>query len=336
MATVTGTAGDDFIHVSGDGLPPPPGTNEVATATNGNDIITAGAGTDIIYAGGGNDQIRITAASDISGLAEYIDGGSNVGAGRDVLVLDFTGSVDLTNVTFVSVEAVLGSGGQPLSVLMTAAQITTMYLANAQFVLNAPSTILYQQAAFTGSTLTGSSGDDILNFQTEGAFTLDGAGGNDTILATQQRGVVILIGGTGNDTIEAGKKGDTLDGGDGIDVLTGGRGKDKLTGGLGADTFVFQSVKDSASDKVDRIIDFNHSQGDLIDLRKIDADTSLAKDQAFHLGGSVFTFVAGELIQTPDAGGNTLLQGDTNGDGIADFAIQIAGGPTLVDSDFIF
>jgi len=54
------------------------------------------------------------------------------------------------------------------------------------------------------------------------------------------------------------------------------------------------------------------------------------------LGGSAFTYVAGELIQTIDRNGDTLLQGDTDGDGDADFALQIAGGPTLVDSDFIF
>jgi len=332
MATVTGTAGDDFIHVSGDGLTPPPGTNEVATATNGNDVITSGAGTDIIYAGGGNDQIRITTASDISGLAEYIDGGS----GNDFLSLACGGTIDLTLVTFVSVYAINGSSGLDFpNVIMTAEQISTMQLTNANFFLNAPGAVSYQQQGFSGA-LTGSSGDDVLDFRTEGTFTINGAGGNDMILATEQRGSVTLYGGTGNDTIEAGKKSDTLDGGDGVDFLIGGRGKDKLTGGLDADTFVFRQDRDSKVGGSDRITDFSHAQGDLIDLSKIDANTGLPKDQAFHLGGAVFTKMAGELIQTIDANGNTLLQGDTNGDGIADFALQIAGGPTLVESDFIF
>lgn len=336
MATVTGTAGDDFIHVSGDGLTPPPGTNELATATNGNDVITSGAGTDIIYAGGGNDQIRINAASDISGLAEYIDGGE----GNDFLSLACGGTIDLTQVTFVSVYSIISSNltGVPLSVVMTADQLNSIRVGLAVpdvITLNAPGTIIYQQVQFSGN-LIGSSGDDVLDFQTNGIFTINGAGGNDTIRATMQSTAVTLWGGTGNDTIEAGKKGDTLDGGDGIDVLIGGRGKDKLTGGLDADTFVFRQERDSKVGGSDRITDFSHAQGDLIDLSKIDANTGLAKDQDFHLGGAVFTHVAGELIQTIDDGGNTLLQGDTNGDGIADFALQIAGGPTLVASDFIF
>jgi Ca2+-binding RTX toxin-like protein len=336
MATVTGTAGDDFIHVSGDGRVPPPGTNEVATATNGDDIITSGAGTDIIYAGGGNDQIRISAASDISGLAEYINGGE----GNDFLMLAFGGMVDLTQVTFVSVSMIASANftGLPLNVVLTADQMSSIRMYGGiddGFTLSAPGAVTYLQPFFDGD-LMGSFGDDVLDFQTNGLFTINGAGGNDTIRATQQAYSVTLWGGTGNDSLEAGKKRDTLDGGDGIDVLIGGRGKDKLTGGQDADTFVFRQDRDSKVGNADRITDFSRAQSDLIDLSKIDANTGLAKDQAFHLGGAVFTNMAGELIQTIDGNGATLLQGDTNGDGIADFAIHLAGGPALVASDFIF
>jgi len=46
--------------------------------------------------------------------------------------------------------------------------------------------------------------------------------------------------------------------------------------------------------------------------------------------------MAGELIQTLTAGGDTLLQGDVNGDGAADFELILIGGPVLAASDFVF
>ncbi|NBU29859.1 MAG: hypothetical protein EBS42_17085, partial [Caulobacteraceae bacterium] len=143
------------------------------------------------------------------------------------------------------------------------------------------------------------------------------------------------VGDGGNDRLEAGRKDDILAGWDGDDVLIGGGGGDSLSGGTGADTFILQSTRDSRTNDMDRIYDFNHSQGDLIDLSKIDADKTLNKDQAFHLGGSIFTHVAGELIQTKDSN-RYLLQGDVNGDGIADFSIYVTVGSPLVGSDFIF
>ena len=176
MATVTGTAGDDFIHVSGDGLTPPPGTNEVATATNCNDVITSGAGTDIIYAGGGNDQIQIHASSDISGLAEYVDGG----VGYDQVWITFGGTTDLTRVQFIGVEAVLRiTGTQPLSIRVTADQLNSMRFGvgpNDRIYLHEAGSVVYRQSRFDG-ILVGTSGDDVLDFQTSGKFSINGGAG---------------------------------------------------------------------------------------------------------------------------------------------------------------
>ncbi len=58
MAHVTGTSGNDFIHVAGDGLTPPGGYNDIIGTTSGDDIVHAGAGDDIIYTGGGNDRVH--------------------------------------------------------------------------------------------------------------------------------------------------------------------------------------------------------------------------------------------------------------------------------------
>lgn len=68
----------------------------------------------------------------------------------------------------------------------------------------------------------------------------------------------------------------------------------------------------------DSITDFSQAEGDRIDFREMDANTTLA----------------GELIQRIDGAGRTVLQGDINGDSVADFEIRILTGPVLNISDF--
>ncbi|HEY7384825.1 MAG TPA: matrixin, partial [Beijerinckiaceae bacterium] len=75
---------------------------------------------------------------------------------------------------------------------------------------------------------------------------------------------------------------------------------------------------------------FSRSQRDKIDLRTIDADTDgTAGNQAFRfIGGAAFSGVDGQLRFS---GG--LLQGDTNGDRVADFEVRIVG--ALVAGDVL-
>jgi hypothetical protein len=84
--------------------------------------------------------------------------------------------------------------------------------------------------------------------------------GNDTLLGGA--GNDILFGQGGNDTLDGGKGNDILLGGTGDDTLIGGQGNDILIGGLGADTFVWKAGDIGH----DIIKDFNHAQGDKIDL----------------------------------------------------------------------
>ena len=69
----------------------------------------------------------------------------------------------------------------------------------------------------------------------------------------------------------------------------------------------------------DEIDDFSRAEGDRIDLSRIDASSTMVGDQAFNFVGSArFTGTAGELRY---ASGE--LQGDVNGDGSADFRIDM-------------
>lgn len=137
-------------------------------------------------------------------------------------------------------------------------------------------------------------------------------------------------------TILGGEGADRIYGGREANVIEGDGGADYLYGGTGADRFLFKAVTDStvASAGRDWISDFSHSQGDRIDLHLIDADAAASGDQAFaFIGGNAFGHRAGEL-QAVASGNATLISGDVNGDGVADFSI-LTNKTAYVAGDFI-
>ncbi len=146
-----------------------------------------------------------------------------------------------------------------------------------------------------------------------------------------------ILGNGGSNTLIGGAGKDVISGGAGNDFITGGLDGDQLTGGLGADTFVYTTLGDFGSGGTnDRISDFNRADGDKLDLTGVDANSNLATDQAFtFLGAGAFTHTAGELRSTATASGN-IVQGDVNGDGVADFTFVVVGPASLVSGDFFF
>ncbi len=187
-------------------------------------------------------------------------------------------------------------------------------------------------------------GDDLV-YGREGADWIDGGTGNDTIFGNLGRDTIEggngddvlrggigddlllrgmgrdqLFGGTGNDRLFGGLGADSLDGGDGDDQLWGGIGSDLLAGGEGADSFFF-GVADAPH--VDTIADFVLAEGDIIRLDRMDAVVATAEDEAFaFIGYADFTGTAGEL-RAADLGGTQRIEGDLDGDGAADFAIDV-------------
>ena len=116
-------------------------------------------------------------------------------------------------------------------------------------------------------------------------------------------------------------------------------GSDTLKGGLGADVFKFNTTTESVVGLLhDAILDFSSFELDKIDLSVIDAQTNVAGNQVFNfignnIGGDVvFTHHSGELIF--DTATESVL-GDVNGDGIADFEIELLGVNVLSASDFV-
>ncbi|MCW5735641.1 MAG: family 16 glycosylhydrolase [Enhydrobacter sp.] len=183
------------------------------------------------------------------------------------------------------------------------------------------------QAGLGDDIVDGALGDDTIHGDA-GNDTVFGGAGNDTI--DGWTGQDTLLGGSGDDWIAGGDGDDDILAGSGNDRLAGGTGDDNLTGGAGNDAFLFSSIADSLVAAGDWIRDWE--EGDKVDLRGIDANSLVAGDQAFTLIGAAEFSGAGQLrVFATD---NTIIQGDINGDGAADFRITVAGVHALNNHSF--
>lgn len=186
--------------------------------------------------------------------------------------------------------------------------------------------------ARTGAQATGGAGQDTL----VSIENLIGSGRADTLVGNG--GVNVLRGGDGADILSGSGGADTLVGGSGADALRGGAGQDTLTGGAGADRFVFGKGEFAGMtlSTADEIVDFSHAEGDRIALGLVDANaTTVGIDDAFtFISTAEFGHHAGELRYTV-SGDVDIVQGDTDGDGIADFWIVVDAAPALTALDFV-
>ncbi|MEI9885438.1 MAG: calcium-binding protein [Rhizomicrobium sp.] len=209
MSTVNGTAGIDFIHVSGDGWTPPIGSNDNPTATSGNDVINPGTGDDIIHAGGGDDTLQFL---DAFTALDQIDGGQ----GNDTLVLDgdYSAGVTFAATTMVDVETIRVTQGHSYKLTTHDASVaagatlkidgTALHIGEA-LIVNAAAETNGQLTLIGGAgddTLTAGAGADFLYLYQGGNDTAKGGGGDDifvffgTFTAADQ-----IDGGSGNDIV---------------------------------------------------------------------------------------------------------------------------------------
>ena len=180
---------------------------------------------------------------------------------------------------------------------------------------------------------TGSEFDDFF-FGTDDADNIFGLGGND-----------FLNGQGGSDLIDGGDDNDILQG-DGFGFFNL-KGADTLIGGSGDDAFEFSVFDgDSTAITLDVVTDFEGAGvagGDVLQLRN-----------SFFVTGPRLTFggvsaapaigaalgTAGDGVATifyAFTGGNTLVFGDTNDDGVyddSDFTVRLDGTHNLIAADF--
>lgn len=111
-------------------------------------------------------------------------------------------------------------------------------------------------------------------------------------------------------------------------LLVGGLNSDTMTGGLGADTFIVLQESITGTIETDIILDFNQAEGDILDVTGIDANSTLAGNQAFAFVTSHTNNAAGQMTASP-AAGVTVLRFYTNADNVADYQIRVTGDHTL-------
>ncbi|HEX8217371.1 MAG TPA: M10 family metallopeptidase [Allosphingosinicella sp.] len=277
----------------------------------GNDAVVGGAGDDLLVGGAGKDTLTGGTGNDVFGY--MLASESAVGVNRDV-ILDFAegDKIDLTPAgarTFIGNNLFTGAAGQVRAVTLADQTIVEL----------------------------DSNGDGIADAQIElkGVYVLDrldfvGLGGaptegNDEVYGTAGADSIAALG--GDDWVYGLAGADSLNGGAGNDVLVGGAGRDTLTGGAGADTFVIDSLTESAPSSRDKILDFQ-SGTDRIDL------SGTGMSWTF-IGSGAFTG-AGEQLRVTKGFSSTFIEGDFDGDLIADFQIELAGQHNLTSADFVF
>lgn len=285
--------------------------NNYLTGNSGDNRLNGGKGADTMEGGAGDDTYVVNHAGDVvierpGAGADTIESNISYALPDNVEILRLTGRENIDGTGNELDNRIQGNRGD--NVIDGGAGNDTLAGGNGNDVLI---------GGIGADRLTGGAGDD----------WLIGGAGSDTLQGSQ-----------GNDTLEGGAGADTLNGGGGNDVLIGGAGADRLIGGNGADVFVFRDVSESGATATTRdiIADFSRAQGDRIDLSLIDADSTLEGDQDFaFIGASAFTGTAGELNVTRLAPGAQLVQGDVDGDGVADFSIQVNFRDDLIASDFL-
>ncbi|MCB1659412.1 MAG: tandem-95 repeat protein, partial [Pseudomonadales bacterium] len=183
-------------------------------------------------------------------------------------------------------------------------------------------------------TMNGGAGDDVLIVDNPNDSVVGGEGtdqvqtiisfslpdGIENLRFTGLQSGLLGQGNNGNNTMQNNDAGGELQGGLGNDTFEGGAGRDVFVGGEGADTFGF-SFSENGTLRLGEVLDFSAARGDKLDVSKIDANSALAGNQNFSfIGEQAFSNTAGELRFS-----QRLLQGDINGDGVADFEIKLVG-----------
>jgi Ca2+-binding RTX toxin-like protein len=136
-------------------------------------------------------------------------------------------------------------------------------------------------------------------------------------------GLLWLVGGAGDDELIGGAQADTF---------IGLGGADLLTGGAGADNFVVQNDWESPVGTEDEVLDFE------IGTDKLDVHSIAGPFGFTYIGDDAFSEHAGNFhVRAELVGGVWHVEGDLDGDDVADFAILVTAttADPLTANDFI-
>ncbi|WP_424927489.1 calcium-binding protein [Amaricoccus tamworthensis] len=336
---ITGDANDNELHGNGG--------RDTIDGGDGDNRLFGGSGGDVIYGGNGHDLIEGGSGDDIlfgsaPGSAPwawdvvYGDGGNDIiqssgfgryygGSGDDYFVVEEAWDQTVWGGSGTDTLRLNGGGRN------TEINLGTGYSNVDELTFYSIENLNISNELYGGNDIVrGSDGDNDIRTG-NGVDVIFGEDGNDHLWGGRDRDV--LYGDDGNDT---------LDGGDGNDNLKGGLGADVLDGGSGDDRFIFgRRVEESQGWTHDTILGFDgagDAEGDTIGLNDIDADTTLAGNQAFVFLGAVsdatgMSYGAGHLW-TVNTGSNTYVRGNVDGDDFLELTILIEDGADATASDY--
>ncbi len=362
-ATLSGEDGDDSITASnsndilfgGDGNDFLIGRGGVDALTGGtgDDVLDGGTGADTMAGGAGNDSYFVNIATDV--VTEL----SNQGTDTVHSSVTWTIANHFENLTLTGGAAVNATGNSGANVLTGNLGANTLAglggddtltggNGNDRLIGGAGSDALhgglgndtYQivdlldtitELAGQGTDFVQAYVDHALSANVENV-TLYGSAQNATGNELANR----IIGTAAANTLSGMAGNDFLYGGNGNDVINGGAGRDRLYGEAGADRFVFDDgdFGGVTSGTADIIHDFSQAQGDSLDLSLVDAIAGGTDDAFAFIGTAAFSGTAGQLRYQTNAT-STFIQGDMDGDGVADFWIVLTGAHSLTSADFV-
>jgi Ca2+-binding RTX toxin-like protein len=328
---------------------------------DGNDTLIGGAGDDYLDGGSGVDRMVGGAGNDtyvVDDLRDQVV--EAAGGGTDTVLTSLSAYLlpdQVENLTYTGKGSFQAMGNAADNVITGGSGVNRLLGGKGDDTLIGGAANDVLDGGSGADRMVGGAGDDIYFVDNAGDQVVENPGGGiDTVYssinytlpanveklqligptATQATGNELdntIIGNDAGDTLVGGAGNDTLVGGAGNDVLVGGAGTDTLTGGRGADRFTFVVGDLSAAPaSTDTITDFSRSEGDKIDLSGYRA----AGSSAFtFIGAGAFTKHAGEL-RLDTSGTNQVVYGDIDGDGIADFALNVSkGSGALIAADFV-
>lgn len=338
---------------------------------DGDDQFFGGAGPDEMDGGAGNDIFFGDAGAD-----SYVGGTGidtvNYSTSLAAVTVDLAATLngrpapqvggDATGDTITGVENVIGSNlAARADRLLGNGQANKLEGLAGNDTLNGRGGNDILDGGLGADSMTGGAGNDTFIIDNTGDRAIENSGqGTDTVVSATQTLLLssfanvenatltgaanlnlqgtaaanVLTGNDGNNSIAAGG---------GADVLIGGLGADILDGAAGADIFRYLSELDTGVGAGNRDVLRTFTLGqDKIDLSAIDTNTDIffpGNDPFTFIGNAAFSQTAGELNffqQGSGATAMTVIGGDLDGNGVADFEIQLTGLINLTAGDFIF